>query len=62
MEEIDRVRWVVCPKCKYRYYLSHQLLMERIPAICPKCRLEFDPVPCLEAKGFGRLSRTGTNQ
>jgi len=62
MEEMDRVRWVVCPKCKYRYYLSYQLLLEGIPAICPKCRFEFDPGPHLEVKGFGRLPRTATTQ
>ena len=51
MEDIHEVNWVVCPKCKFRYYVSHQLLVEDIPAICPKCHLEFDPKPHLEAKG-----------
>lgn len=51
MPEIERVNWVICPKCKYRYYVGVPLLLiEGIPAICPKCRHEFDPRPHLESK------------
>jgi len=50
MMEIHDVNWVICPECEYRYYVGRQLLLENIPAICPKCRIEFDPRPQLEAK------------
>ncbi len=54
MSEISRVNWVACPKCKFRYYVGPQLLLvEGIPAICPKCRHEFDPKPHLEPKFTG---------
>ena len=49
--EFNRITWVTCPKCKWRYYLGAQVLMvEGHPAICPKCRLEFDPRPHLDPK------------
>lgn len=44
MGEIGRVNWVICPNCKYRYYVGESMLIaEGIPAICPKCRHEFNP-------------------
>ncbi|MFC1951497.1 hypothetical protein ACFLYI_00445 [Chloroflexota bacterium] len=42
MTEIHRVNWVICPKCKYRYYVEPELLLEDISAECPKCHTEFD--------------------
>lgn len=43
MREIGRVNWVICPNCKYRYYVGASLLMVKgVPAICPKCRHEFE--------------------
>ncbi len=49
-EKIGKVNWVICPKCKLRYYVGPSLLMvEGIPAICPKCRTEFDPKERLES-------------
>ena len=42
MAEIHRVNWVNCPKCKYRYYVAAEVLLDDIPAICPKCHTEFD--------------------
>ncbi len=51
MPEINRVNWVICPKCKFRYYVGAPLLMvEGIPTHCPKCHHEFDPRPHLEPK------------
>ena len=42
-EPINRVNWVKCPKCSYRYYVGPQLLMvDEALADCPKCGLEFD--------------------
>ena len=42
--QMHRVNWVGCPKCKYRFYVGIQLLLiKEVPAICPKCRHEFDP-------------------
>lgn len=58
MPEIGRVNWVICPNCKYRYYVGASLLMmEGVPAMCPKCRHEFDARTHLEpevkdARGF----------
>ena len=54
MSEIHRVNWVACPKCKYRYYVGPQLLLvEGIPAVCPKCHHEFDVKNHLEPKLTG---------
>ena len=50
MPEYSKVHWVICPKCKYNYYLGEQLLRSSEPAICPKCRLEFDPKKNLKPK------------
>ncbi len=51
MAKIQRVNWVICPKCKNRYYVGAPLLMvEGIPAICPKCRHEFDAQANLDIK------------
>ncbi len=48
LDSIPRVNWVVCPKCKFKYYLSAPMLaVEGVPAICPKCRNEFEPRPHL---------------
>jgi hypothetical protein len=48
MEGLYKINWIVCPQCKYRYYISLQLLEKGIDTICPKCRLEFAPMPYLE--------------
>lgn len=49
MNQIHRVNWVVCPKCKNRFYVGAQLLLVKgVPAICPKCRHEFDSKEHLE--------------
>ena len=61
MEGVYKINWVVCPQCKYRYYVGQQLLEKGIPAICPKCRLEFDPVPHLESPKF-KASRSIENK
>lgn len=51
MDKLVKVNWVICPNCKYRYYVGASLLMaEGIPAVCPKCRHEFDPRSNLEPK------------
>ena len=51
MAEMNRVNWVICPKCKFRYYIGPQLLLvEGIPAVCPKCHHEFDPKLHLESR------------
>ena len=43
-EKIGRVNWVKCPKCTCRYYVGPQFFMvDNVPAVCPKCRHEFDP-------------------
>ena len=49
MSYIGRVNWVRCPNCNWRYYLCEPLVRRSdVPAICPKCRTEFDPRPVLE--------------
>ena len=49
MAELHRANWVICPKCKFRYYVGVQLLLiEGIPAICPQCRNEFEAKKHLE--------------
>ncbi len=51
MPEVLRINWVNCPKCKNRFYIGSQLLLvNNVPAICPKCRTEFDPKPNLEPR------------
>ena len=46
-----RVNWVICPKCKFRYYIGPQLLaVEGMHTICPKCHSEFDPKKHLEPR------------
>ena len=51
MAEICKVNWVICPKCGWRYYIGPNLLLRKgIPAICPQCRVEFDPEENLESK------------
>lgn len=51
MQEIDRVNYVICPKCGNRYHVGPQLLRaEGAPSICPKCRFEFDPRPHVQPK------------
>ena len=42
MPEFSKVYWLICPKCKYSYYAGEQLIRSHEPAICPKCRTEFD--------------------
>ena len=42
MDKIHKINWVSCPKCKYKYYVDQQLLIESIPAECPHCRHKFD--------------------
>ena len=54
MSEFSRVNWVRCPNCNWRYYLGEPLLRRSdIPAICPKCRTEFDPRIALEPSVSG---------
>jgi len=49
MTEVNRINWVICPSCQYRYYIGSQLLLvDGVPAICPKCRTEFEPKANLE--------------
>lgn len=52
---IGRVNWVICPRCKWRFYLGAPLFQVggKIPAACPKCHLDFDPRPNLEPKATG---------
>lgn len=51
MPQIARVNWIICPKCKFRYYVGPQLLLvEGIPTVCPKCHHEFDPHKHLESR------------
>ncbi len=51
MPEPMRLSWVICPNCGYRYYVGAQLLsVEGYPAICPRCRHEFDANLNLESK------------
>ena len=43
MQKVARVTWVVCPNCKYLYYVGPAVLnTEGALAVCPKCRHEFD--------------------
>jgi len=50
MIKTARVNWVICPNCKFRYYVGPQLLLvKEIPAVCPKCHQEFDPKKHLES-------------
>ena len=50
-KEIGKVNWVVCPKCGYRYYCGPPIFyVEGIPAICPKCRFEFNAWDALEPR------------
>lgn len=51
MAELSRINWVICPECKFRYYIGLQLLlMEGISAQCPKCHHEFEPKSNLEPR------------
>ena len=53
-EKIGIVNWVKCPKCNYRYYVGPQMLVvEGVPAVCPKCEHEFDPRLHRESKFSG---------
>ena len=48
---IGKVNWVVCPKCKYRYYCGPPIFyVEEVPAVCPKCFHEFDPWAAMEPR------------
>ncbi len=50
-KEIGRVNWVNCPNCAYRYYCGAPIFYaEGIPAICPKCRHEFDAWDAVEPR------------
>ena len=54
MAEIDKVNWVICPKCKFRYYVGPQLLVvEGALSTCPKCHHDFDAKDHLEKKFSG---------
>lgn len=49
MEKLAKVNWVICPECKFRYYVGTSLLLAKgVNAICPKCRAEFDANSNLE--------------
>ena len=51
MEKAERVNWVICPNCKYRYYVGPALVtLEGAQAVCPKCRHEFEAKSNLEAR------------
>ena len=49
-ENLPKANWVICPNCSYRYYVGPRLLIAELPAICPKCRTEFDPSQHLEKR------------
>lgn len=54
LESINRVNWVKCPKCSYRYYVGPQLLLvDDALAVCPKCSHEFDAKAHLDFKLSG---------
>ena len=56
-KEIGKVNWVVCPKCQYRFYCGPTIFyVEGIPAICPKCRTEFDAYAALEPRFTGKTA------
>ena len=39
-----KIYWVTCPKCRFRYYVSKELLdIPGIPTLCPKCHHEYPP-------------------
>lgn len=49
--EFDRITWLKCPNCAYRFYAGVPLMLAKdTPAICPKCRSEFDPRLNVEPK------------
>ncbi len=49
MSIAQRVNWVVCPNCRWRFYVGAQLLVvEGVKACCPKCSIEFDARTNLE--------------
>ncbi len=51
MEKPVKVNWVICPSCGYRYYVSTALLLAAVvPAVCPKCRIEFNAADHLEPR------------
>ena len=57
MSDIGRVNWVRCPNCSWRYYLGQPLLKRPdVPAICPKCRHEFDAKAALEPRWTGKTA------
>ncbi len=56
MAEEVRVNWVRCPKCDWRYYVGWPLMKGTSPAICPKCRTEFDARTAVEPVVSGTSS------
>ena len=54
-KQVGKVNWVVCPKCKYRFYCGPPVFyVEGIPAICPECRHEFNAWEALEPRFTGK--------
>lgn len=41
---MNKVYWLTCPECYFKYYVGRELLeIKSFPTVCPKCHHEYLP-------------------